>query len=163
MKHVNLPVDCQAESVIINSMRRGIAIVLLIASIPLQFAWAAVHAYCDHEEGPYALHIGYHDHGDGRNYGHSHKHVDEEADDTDNADDVDVDSDSTDLSKTDTDQPIGAHTDCGFCHAGSMAALFDSFSLPAFALDKRLQIYLSFSERDAPFVRPERPQWTYLA
>ena len=133
-------------------MRRIIAIVLLIASIPLQFAWAEVHSFCEHDDGPYALHIGYHDHGDGQDHGHTHSHSGDA-----------TNLDSSDLAGINADHPPGGHTDCNLCHAGSMAALFDVFSLLTFDLDKRQQIYLSFSERAAPFARPERPQWTSLA
>jgi hypothetical protein len=44
------------------SVRRFLAIVLL-ALLPLQFSWAAVASYCEHEtQGQHAEHFGHHDH-----------------------------------------------------------------------------------------------------
>ena len=42
-------------------MRRWFAI-LMLALLPLQFSWAAVAAYCGHETGQHAEHLGHHEH-----------------------------------------------------------------------------------------------------
>ncbi|HEU4776403.1 MAG TPA: cobalt-zinc-cadmium resistance protein [Telluria sp.] len=69
-------------------MKRLILIILL-ALVPLQFAWAAAGAYCLHEEGTSSLHFGHH--------AHTHQ----------------AKSDSSD-SKTKVNK---AHLDCSSCHA----------------------------------------------
>ncbi|MBS0308891.1 MAG: hypothetical protein JSS58_07960, partial [Proteobacteria bacterium] len=42
-------------------MKRFI-LILLLAILPFQFAWAAVGGYCQHEEGKAAQHFGHHIH-----------------------------------------------------------------------------------------------------
>lgn len=43
------------------AMRRLI-LILLLAMLPLQFAWAGAAAYCQHETGEVAGHFGHHEH-----------------------------------------------------------------------------------------------------
>lgn len=67
-------------------------LILLLAVLPLQISWAAVAAYCQHEEAPSAQHFGHHT--------HQHQASAEMPDDTD---------------------PTKAHNDCGVCQlSGSM-------------------------------------------
>lgn len=42
-------------------MRRWLAILFMVI-LPLQLGWAAVSAYCQHESGAAANHLGHHDH-----------------------------------------------------------------------------------------------------
>ena len=42
-------------------MRRWLSI-LMLTLLPLQFSWAAVAAYCGHETGQHAEHLGHHEH-----------------------------------------------------------------------------------------------------
>ena len=46
-------------------MRRFL-LILLLALLPLQFSWAAVAGYCQHETGPAAKHFGHHAHQHGK-------------------------------------------------------------------------------------------------
>lgn len=73
---------------IISPMKRLI-LILLLALVPLQFAWAAAGAYCQHEQGSSSFHFGHH--------AHTHQ----------------TKNDSPD-SKT---KQVKAHPDCGSCHA----------------------------------------------
>lgn len=43
-------------------MKRLFLILVLLCTVPLQFAWAAAGAYCAHEEGRAAQHFGHHVH-----------------------------------------------------------------------------------------------------
>ena len=43
------------------AMRR-LVLILLVALLPLQFAWAGAAAYCQHETGAAANHFGHHEH-----------------------------------------------------------------------------------------------------
>ena len=56
-------------------MRKWLAIVLLVF-LPLQFSWAAVASYCQHETGAAAKHFGHHAHqhkaADGKDTGTTH-------------------------------------------------------------------------------------------
>jgi hypothetical protein len=69
-------------------MKRLILIILLVL-VPLQFAWAAVGAYCQHEEGSNSFHFGH----------HAHTHQAKR----------DAPDSSTKINK--------AHLDCNSCHA----------------------------------------------
>jgi hypothetical protein len=44
-----------------HPMRRWLTL-LLLCVLPLQFAWAAAAAYCQHEQVPVSSHIGHHAH-----------------------------------------------------------------------------------------------------
>lgn len=46
---------------IIGGMRR-LAVFLLLLALPLQYSWAAVGAYCQHEENAAEWHFGHHVH-----------------------------------------------------------------------------------------------------
>ena len=74
-------------------MRRWFAILFLLF-LPIQLSWAAVSAYCEHEAGAAADHLGHHE----------HKHQGE------------VDDESW-------PKGGGVDVDCSFCHAASCTAL----------------------------------------
>jgi hypothetical protein len=120
-------------------MRRWLAIFLL-ALLPLQFSWAAVAAYCGHETGQHAQHLGHHE----------HQHTGQATVDTDSA-------------PADQNASAGFDFDCGHCH-GTCA------SMPAPAGDVAPLRVASHPESAAEgTVRtlaqspPERPQWLPLA
>jgi len=77
-------------------MRKWLAIVLLVF-LPLQFSWAAVASYCQHETGAAAKHFGHH--------AHQHKAADGQ-------------DASPDPAKT-----LGGDPDCASCHAGCFSVL----------------------------------------
>jgi hypothetical protein len=110
-------------------MRRWLAILFMVF-MPLQLGWAAVSAYCQHESGAAADHLGHHEH---RHQG----------------DDRDSDSKS-----------LGDHFDCGFCHASCITALPSSAASSALGMmsppiaQPPLEQILS-----AHPAEPERPKW----
>ncbi|WP_317205867.1 DUF2946 family protein [Janthinobacterium sp.] len=89
---------------------KKIFLILLLLVMPLQMSWAAASAYCQHEEGRAARHLGHH--------GHEHKAKAEQP-----------------ASKKDGGAP---HSDCNFCHgigqasfpAGAALAVFSPASGP---------------------------------
>jgi len=120
-------------------MRRWLAI-LMLTLLPLQFSWAAVAAYCGHETGKHAQHLGHHE----------HQHTGQAATDADGA-------------PADQKTPAGFDFDCGHCH-GSCA------SMPALAGDMTPLTLASHPVTPVEgIVRtlaqspPERPQWLPLA
>lgn len=114
-------------------MRRWIAIFLLVF-LPLQSAWAAAAAYCQHEEDPTTLHVGH----------HAHAHAGAEADaHHDNG-------------------PAADHPDCQVCHAAVAAvsdhvapALQSGIDSPFPGGERALPA--------SPITLPERPNWLRLA
>lgn len=120
-------------------MRRWLAIVLL-ALLPLQFSWAAVAAYCGHESGQQAQHMGHHD----------HQHTKQ------------VSSDDG-RSPTDQGAPAGFDFDCGHCHGScaGMPVLADDLG----PLDVNSHSFepVEGIVRSIPQRPPERPQWLPLA
>lgn len=113
-------------------MRRWLAILFMVL-IPFQLGWAAVSAYCQHESGAAADHLGHHE----------HRHV---------GDDRDFGSDAG-----------AAHVDCGFCHAAGAAALTSSAhspvldSPPTELAPSRVRIPAPHP------TEPERPKWPRAA
>lgn len=118
-------------------MRRCLAVLLLLC-LPLQLSWAAVGAYCQHETGIAAQHVGHHDHQ------HQSTH--------------DGDLDSPDPAKTG-----GVDPDCGACHAGCAVQLATTpiviapLPSPAAFADYRERMPAS------PVGQPDRPNWGFLA
>lgn len=115
-------------------------LLLLLFVLPLQLSWAAASAYCQHEEGKAARHLGH----------HSHQHqVDADAADADQGAD-----------KNAKGQP---HSDCHVCHGighawlppGNSMTLFDGASQ---AVATTPFLYASHIP-DAP----KRPDWLPLA
>lgn len=111
-------------------MRRWFAILFLLF-LPIQLSWAAVSAYCEHEAGAAADHLGHHE----------HKHQSEVNDESwPKGDGVDV--------------------DCSFCHAASCTALPSGTGLPTLDLAIATirggaQVWLLAGH----FSEPERPKW----
>ena len=117
-------------------MRRWLSIVLL-AFLPLQFSWAAVGVHCQHETGAAAKHFGHHD--------HQHK------DDTSHGD------------QTDPKASGGIDNDCGACHAGCTAAVFDEIRTSAPSHASAVVDDYRHSLDTSPHYLPDRPNWAPLA
>ena len=84
-------------------------LILLLLVLPLQMSWAAASAYCQHEEGRGARHLGHH--------GHEHKNNTQAKAEQPPA-------------KKDGGQP---HSDCNFCHGIGQASFPVTPSLAACA------------------------------
>jgi hypothetical protein len=120
-------------------MHRCFAI-LLLCLLPLQFSWAAVGAYCGHETGKHAQHLGHHE----------HQHAGQTATDKESA-------------LSDQKAPAGFDFDCGHCHStcASMPALagdMTPLTLPSRPVTPAEGILRTLSQSP-----PERPQWLSLA
>ncbi|NBQ10090.1 MAG: hypothetical protein EBU47_11360 [Betaproteobacteria bacterium] len=85
-------------------MKKFLAIFLLVL-LPLQFSWAAVAGYCQHEAGVTANHPGHHT--------HDHQAADNHE------------------SGKDGTASTGVHHDCATCHLGCAAALTSDLKTPA--------------------------------
>ncbi|HAT29387.1 MAG TPA: hypothetical protein DCW29_00620 [Janthinobacterium sp.] len=73
---------------------KKLVLILLLLILPLQMSWAAASAYCQHEEGKAAQHLGH----------HGHRHTDK-------------------VEKPSSKQGGQSHADCCFCHAAGQASL----------------------------------------
>jgi hypothetical protein len=110
---------------------KKLILILLLFIAPLQFAWAAAGAYCQHEQGKSSMHFGHH--------AHSHEATHDASD-----------------SKTKASK---VHLDCSSCHTTASAILVSSatFTLIPSALEyfePRAISYSSFIP-DGPR-RPDR-------
>lgn len=54
-------------------MRRWFFVLLLVL-MPLQFSWAALATYCEHESGAQAQHLGHHEHEHEKEHQKEHQH-----------------------------------------------------------------------------------------
>ncbi len=111
---------------------------LLALLLPLQFAWGAAAAYCQHETGtPAARHLGH----------HVHEH---QAD--------------AGAKKPAAGAKLAVDSDCMACHA-SGAALTSELAacLPALVQAGRLAAPPLDAHTSAPARAPDRPQWPRLA
>jgi len=117
-------------------MRKFLAIFLLVL-LPLQFSWAAVAGYCQHEAGATANHPGHHTH----------------------------DHQAADLHESGKDgtASTGVHHDCATCHLGCAAALTSDLKTPPAATAQGHQSDYHVNPTPAHTERPERPQWLRLA
>ncbi|MDE2441771.1 MAG: cobalt-zinc-cadmium resistance protein [Betaproteobacteria bacterium] len=117
-------------------MKQLVAILIAVL-LPLQMAWGAAAAYCQHETTTQgARHFGH----------HTHVHADAKHG-------VKV-AGSTLLNDI----------DCGFCHAASAAVLPDMTALQAVSGTAGMPPVLADIERNsAPQRTPDRPQWCRLA
>ena len=114
-------------------MRRWIAILVLVL-LPLQFSWVAVAAYCGHETGKHAQHLGHHE----------HQHTGQAS----------VDNDSA---------PVGFDFDCGHCH-GTCASLPASVrDVAPLTVASHPAAPAEGTVRTLAQSPPERPQWLPLA
>jgi Protein of unknown function (DUF2946) len=120
-------------------MRRWLAI-LMLALLPLQFSWAAVAAYCGHETGQHAEHLGHHEH---RHTGQSHADQDRAA--------------------TDQNAPAGFDFDCGHCHGTFASMSAPVGDLSPLALASHPATLVESTLRTLAQSPPERPQWLPLA
>jgi hypothetical protein len=146
------------------SVRRFLAIVLL-ALLPLQFSWAALASYCEHETQG-AGHFGHHAHAHAHAHDHAPAHQASARSDAGPAADLAADASPTpdETGSADGDKAPGAmDLDCGHCH-GTCSAMLTlplglpdalSTALPSATLDET-------GGAHAP-TRPERPQWLPLA
>jgi len=112
-------------------------LLLLLFVLPLQMSWAAASAYCLHEEGKAAQHLGH----------HSHQHK------------ADADKQAS-ADKQAKGQP---HSDCNVCHGIGHAWLPASASMPVFdtasnAIDTSSPLYISHIPDG-----PKRPDWSPVA
>lgn len=114
---------------------RRLLLALFAFLIPLQLGWAAVSAYCAHENGEAAKHFGHHE----------HQHAP--------------------CAKADGDSPSkgGIDSDCGSCHAGTLTFVGDALPPLSFgpaAVDLPPHVTRIASPPTRP---PYRPNWVRLA
>ncbi len=117
-------------------MKRYLTIILLVL-LPLQFSWAAVVGYCQHESEVTVTHLGH----------HSHDHQ------------------AADLHESGKDgvAAAGFDHDCATCHLGCAAAMTSDLKTPMAATDCYHPFDYRFNPSRALTERPERPQWLTLA
>jgi hypothetical protein len=117
-------------------MRRYLAIFLLVL-LPLQFSWAALAGYCEHETAVTAEHPGHHS--------HDHATVDHPETAQNSAQSACVDH------------------DCATCHLGCAAALVSDLNTTTTAVSDDHPLHLQATGSQLSRERPERPQWPVLA
>ena len=117
-------------------MKRYLAIFLLVL-LPLQFSWAAMAGYCEHETTVTAKHQGH----------HSHDHA----------------AADTQESGKNTAQSVCMDHDGAACHLGCAATPVSDLNMTTVAVSDNhplhLQVIVSLLSRE----RPERPQWPVFA
>jgi hypothetical protein len=123
-------------------MRRWLAILLLVV-LPTQMSWAVVAAYCAHETGAAADHVGHHDHA-------AHAHASSPLN-------------ASDASSNDVDTASGADADCGHCHGQCTGMMWSeenpALKRPPSAPGPAVEIPCTAHTS----AQPERPQWQPLA
>ena len=117
-------------------MRRYLAIFLLVL-LPLQYSWAAMASYCEHETSVTAKHPGHHT--------HDHASIDQQE------------------SSKNAPQSPGMDDDCATCHMGCAAALVSDLSKTTLAASDDHPLHLQVIASHLASERPERPQWPVLA
>lgn len=127
---------------------RRFLVIVLLAFLPLQFSWAAVAAYCGHEEQAGATHVGH----------HAHQHHDDTAG---NAEPV-ADLDATE-SGTGKKIPGAMDLDCSHCHGTCGAMLTLTSGVPGALSTVRPSAALDEAGGAHAPTRPERPQWLPVA
>lgn len=116
-------------------MKRWFAIVCLVL-LPVQFTWAAVASYCNHEVNPVSQHYGH----------HSHQH---ESNDGSNAGGKKL--------------PSGLDNDCTDCHASCAVTISDVAPLQVVEIAAmKGPMDLGALSFDIPS-KPERPKWAFSA
>ena len=115
---------------------KRLLLVLTMLMLPLQFTWAAVNVYCQHETGAAAQHFGHHE----------HKHQAEGADS----------ADAKALGG-------GIDGDCAACHASCAAALTGIAAVPLMATTFVDHPWYPGVLASPPTVQPERPNWSVSA
>lgn len=121
-------------------MRRLLAI-LLLTLLPLQFSWAAVASYCEHETQG-AGHFGHHEH---------EHHA---ASDAEPVADAEPQGDKA---------PGTLDLDCGHCHGHCSVMLTLSANLPGTLSTAPPSASADDTDAAHAAARPERPQWRPLA
>ena len=114
-------------------------VVFLLLVVPLQLAWGAVSAYCEHETEATTDHFGH----------HVHKHEQE--------------SSTIPIEPSDNTKTGSFDLDCGVCHAACSVALCGgvadlSFTSSSLALTPAPSFHLTYFSS-----KPERPKWLGLA
>ena len=117
-------------------MKRYLAIFLLVL-LPLQFNWAAMAGYCQHETGVAAKHPGH----------HTHDHASADHRETGN----------------NSSQSAGMDHDCATCHMGCTAALVSDLGKTTVVASNDYPLHLQVIPSPLSRERPERPQWSVLA
>ncbi len=120
-------------------MRRWLAIILLTL-LPIQFSWAAVASYCEHETTTNAPHVGHHEH---------QHHADLSV--------------VTDPGAADQKAPGSVDLDCGQCHGSCAAVPLPRVALLPLITTARPDSLADVFERAHAPTPPERPQWARLA
>jgi hypothetical protein len=117
-------------------MKRYLAIFLLVL-LPLQFSWAAVAGFCQHETAVSAKHPGHHSH----------------------------DQASADPQETGqkAEPSAGMDHDCAICHMGCAATLVSELRTTTVAVSDVHPLHLQVIASQLSRERPERPQWPVLA
>ncbi len=120
-------------------MHRWLAI-LLLALLPLQFSWAAAAAYCGHESGKHAQHLGHQE----------HQHAGQATADNDSA-------------PADPSAPSGFDVDCGHCHGTFASMPAPASDMAPLTLSSHPDAPVEGIVRTLAKSPPERPQWLPLA
>lgn len=123
-------------------MRRFLAIVLL-AMLPLQFSWAAVASYCEHETQ-----------GTGHFGHHEHEHHADAGPNAEPATDADAPGDKA---------PGAMDLDCGHCHGQCSVMPTLSAKIPGTLSTAPPSASANEASGAHAPARPERPQWLRLA
>ncbi|EXI67274.1 MAG: Cation efflux system protein CzcI [Candidatus Accumulibacter adjunctus] len=119
-------------------MRRWLTI-LLLSVLPLQFVWAAVAGYCQHDSGETVKHFGHHE----------HKH--------DVPEDAEQGADDGQLPLADFDG------DCTDCHASCAVAPSAAVALPVIPVLSFAIPWASQLPAPPPLTQPDRPNWSVSA
>jgi len=117
-------------------MKRYLAIFLLVL-LPLQFSWAAMASYCQHETSVTAQHPGH----------HSHDHAS---------------ADHPEAAQNSEPSACMDH-DCATCHLGCTAALVSDLNTTTAAASDDHPLHLQVMASQPSTERPERPKWPVLA
>ncbi len=146
---------------------RRFFLILLVLLLPLQSAWAAATAYCQHEQRPAAKwHLGHHQHqhrGDGKAEAQTYGKADHGS-----VLEADNGPDHNATTKADANHGTDAKglfdPDCGTCHLASLPfACPEPAILPALRLPRAVLVAHDFHYTSLHPRAPDRPQWLRLA
>jgi hypothetical protein len=112
---------------------RGWLIIFLLVMTPLQFSWAAIGVYCQHEKGIATQHLGHH--------GHQHQLL------------------SNDQLTAEQLKSGSFDADCGTCHIGCSLAIASTAETPCLATKRVNEARTQQMPVSPPFKVPDRPQW----
>jgi len=109
-------------------------VIVVALFLPLQFAWSAASAYCQHEAGDQQV----------RHFGH-HVHA------------------CKDETSKGGDSKLKTHADCGSCQAANLAGIATKADARAFRSASALAAPVTPSPFSSALARaPDRPQWLRL-